>query len=103
MTDKLLEEKRKEFDDLMREWGVLPFSGSAHRAVELWDWIERLVEEVEIGAIENFIKILIENTEVIGDESVRLVYLKGITRKRLKELLKETNLLSISNENRQEL
>lgn len=47
MTDKQLEEKRKEFDDLMREWGVLPFSGSAHRAVELWDWIERLVEEVE--------------------------------------------------------
>lgn len=47
MRDKQLEEKRKEFDDLMREWGVLPFSGSAHRAVELWDWIERLVEEVE--------------------------------------------------------
>ena len=92
MTDKQMEEKREEFITMFP--GIYEGLGTGSYLEihdKVWQWISKLVEEVEVGAIENFIKILIENTEVIGDESIRLVYLKGITRKRLKELLEPTN------------
>ena len=101
MTDKEIAEKKKELfkgfvepeyyniDDELVPNGE--YGEWLRDPEDVWRWIEKLVEEEQVGAIENFIKILIENTEVIGEESIRLVYLKGITRKRLKELLKLTN------------
>jgi len=53
MTDKQIEEKKKEFIDkfsttIIREWQPYKVYNTSDKDLdEVWQWIERLVEEVE--------------------------------------------------------
>lgn len=87
MTDKQMEEKKDFFESLYMLNDRMKIKDKHIYESVIW----AMVNKIGVGVVENFIKILIENTEAIGDKNIRLAYFKGITRERLEELLEVHN------------